>query len=81
VNFEKEATVLMSIGNHPHIVQFLGKFVSGNDQYLITEYVQMGSLSEFLAKNKKNLAFSDLFNIIWTASKGMAFLEKKKSGS
>jgi len=78
ISFEKEASVLMTLGNHPFIVQFLGKYISGNDQYIVTEYVQMGSLSDFLTKNKKTLTFADLFHMIWTAAKGMAFLEKKK---
>jgi len=77
-SFEKEAAFLLSLGNHPFVVQFLGKFISKNEQFIVTEYVQMGSLSEFLVINKNTLTFADLFHMIWTAAKGMAFLERKK---
>ena len=38
--------MLLKIGRHPRVVRFLGKYVDGEDQLLITEFAPLWSLTD-----------------------------------
>ena len=41
-----EAAVFQKLGRHPRLLKFYGQCIDGDDQLLVTEYVQRGSLSD-----------------------------------
>eukprot|EP01114_Cavostelium_apophysatum_P020456 TRINITY_DN6858_c0_g1_i1.p1 TRINITY_DN6858_c0_g1~~TRINITY_DN6858_c0_g1_i1.p1 ORF type:complete len:867 (-),score=93.08 TRINITY_DN6858_c0_g1_i1:848-3448(-) len=75
-NFEKECGILFSLA-HPNIIQFLGVFNSKGEKYIATEFIQMGSLLDYLREHQEKLLFVDLMDMIIATLCGMMFLEKK----
>jgi len=64
---------------HPHIVQFLGKCSDEeNCQYIVIEFMSKGALKDLLEKERSNLTFNDLLDMMIGACKGMVFLAGKK---
>jgi len=43
-----EAKVLLGLGQHPHLVRFIGMFRDAEDMVLITEYAPLGSLDKHI---------------------------------
>jgi len=76
--FEREAEVLYSltINPCPNIVRFLGIF----EQYMVLEYCELGSLSQFLKKKevRDSLQLVEMFEMALGICNGMVFLEERK---
>eukprot|EP01114_Cavostelium_apophysatum_P019564 TRINITY_DN6343_c0_g1_i1.p1 TRINITY_DN6343_c0_g1~~TRINITY_DN6343_c0_g1_i1.p1 ORF type:complete len:1142 (+),score=267.22 TRINITY_DN6343_c0_g1_i1:516-3941(+) len=76
--FQHEATILYNL-IHPHIVQFMGNYIDEQGgQYIVLEYMSLGSLKDLLVKEKLNLDFGDLVEMMVGACKGMVFLTGRK---
>ena len=62
--------------NHENILKFVGKHIyeEGNQQqfWLVTEYIEQGSLSDFLKRN--TISFENLFHMAQGMALGMAYL-------
>ncbi len=68
IQFEKEAFILQYTSfafshhralSHPNIVQFFGIYYDGKENYLVTEFMDGGNLSElFEQRRQKNASFS-----------------------
>lgn len=62
--------------NHENILKFIGKHIyeEGNQQqfWLVTEYIEQGSLSDFLKRN--TISFENLFHMAQGMALGMAYL-------
>ncbi len=58
-----EANVLACL-NHENIVTYVGYYQSNsNDQYLVTEFCEHGSLEHFLSANQKTCLVSDKISV------------------
>ena len=80
-DLENEVAVLKEL-NHPHVVRFYGLFRDhpGNDIYLITEYVEQGSLDIFLglASTRETLQTEGLIWRSLSVAAGMRYLEARE---
>jgi serine/threonine protein kinase len=78
--FGKEAKSLMAL-NHPNVVRFWGIFgENSNAFYLCVEFVNGGSLEDYLKnlfKNKKKLTETEMLKLATSGAKGMKYLESK----
>lgn len=55
---------LLSRLQHPNIIQYLGLFVDDAEvPYIVTEYMDEGSLLDYLRRNTKNVIFDKLSNM------------------
>jgi serine/threonine protein kinase len=61
VSFASEASMLQTL-KHPNVVQFLGIYSNSDsgDQYIVTEYLSLGSLDVLVMKQKRTLTVLDL---------------------
>ncbi|VDN33344.1 unnamed protein product, partial [Dibothriocephalus latus] len=64
-DFVNEAKTLFIL-NHPRIIRFLGYCDEPADEpfYLITEYMEKGSLKDFLIENKNRIEYKKCIQII-----------------
>jgi len=63
---------------HPNIVGFLGLFISPSGEYfLVTEFMNRGSLDQMIIKNKDSITQLDLLAMAKQAAAGMAYLESQ----
>ena len=62
-NIEKEIKLLENL-HHPHVITYFTSFRENDNNYIVTEYINGGSLEDLL---KKNIAKNKLFNerTIW----------------
>jgi predicted Ser/Thr protein kinase len=72
-----EAFVLKSM-RHPNIVQFYGLFDQEDKHYIVTEFVEGGSLESLLKAKASFFTLSDLVHLARDATWGMQLLEQKK---
>jgi len=76
-DFIKETQMLFKL-KHPNLIQFLGIFIDSNgDKYIITDYMNQGSLLDVL-KKEKNLPLQKLLQMSIDAAKVLLYLEKEK---
>jgi len=75
--FEKEASLMRNL-NHVGIVRFFGLYESGEETYIIMEFIKQGSLKGFLAKREDELTKDQLFSICVSIASGMDYLESMK---
>jgi len=77
--FQKHSGALFGIGTHPSLVAPLGLYndVERQKQYVVMEFMELGSLQPYLKEHKEELKTSDLFSMISSAAKGMAYLSEK----
>lgn len=45
-----EADVLLKLGRHPNLVRFYGTCHDGNDQLLVTEFAELGSVKDLMSR-------------------------------
>ena len=45
-----EASVMLGLGRHPHLLRFLGLCKDGPDQLMVTEYAAMGALDKLIER-------------------------------
>lgn len=70
--FVNELTLLKSL-RHPNCVFWYGIYQEGNERYICTEFLPLGSLDKFLRKTP-TLSVHDLLYILIGASAGMKYL-------
>lgn len=76
-NFEqnREASILSKL-NHDHILRFYGIYNADTHMYLVTEYVRMGSLHDFLRKGMlSDFSHREKLTLILTIASGMHYLQ------
>lgn len=74
--FEKEVSVLANL-NHPNILKFYGISVTETSKYMITEYLENGSLERMLQScrfGKTILSFEKKLQMLEDVSCGMNYL-------
>jgi len=77
-SFTNEAKMLQKL-SHPAVVQYLGIY-NGADgsQYIVMEYLALGSLPQLLRQEEKNLDIMDLVAMAKQAAAGMYHLEASR---
>jgi len=75
--FEKEMLVLSKL-SHPNVVQFLGIHISptNNDLYMVFEFMEGGSLIQYLIEHR-GISIAKRLDFIRDGARGMAYLESK----
>ena len=59
---DTEASVFLRLGRHPHLVRFFGQCTEGDNQFLVTEFAQHGSISDWFATLEDNNRLSTISN-------------------
>jgi serine/threonine protein kinase len=75
--FLEEAKLLQSL-RHPHIVNFYGIHAHQQHAYLVIEFMDQGSLSDYLQFKRNQLQSTDLLKVVLHTLQGMAYLEHNK---
>lgn len=77
-DFKREADTMKKL-RHKKLVALYGICITGDDIWIITEYIKNGSLLDFLRNEINNRPpFEDLIYISAQIASGMAYLEKNK---
>lgn len=78
--FEREATLMSQVGNHPNVVNFIGACsdLANKKFILITPYMEKGSLYSRIVQPKTPLSDKRLFQIICDVLKGVFHLHEQK---
>ncbi|KRX09029.1 Sterile alpha motif/pointed domain [Pseudocohnilembus persalinus] len=76
-SFLKEAEILNKIGQHPNIVLFMGVSIDLQNQYLLTEYLECGSLYQLIHKSQYEISYEKLLFIFYNIAQGMKYLHSK----
>lgn len=74
--FINEASALKKL-NHLNIVRFLGIYKSGNDTYIVTEYLPKGSLLFCIKAKEHSFSNTQLIKLALATASGMMYLESK----
>jgi len=76
--FLEEAKVLMKL-SHPHVVQFLGLYRSErNELYIITEFMDGGSLLDYVLNHNRELTHTDYIQIAKCIASGMTYISQSE---
>ncbi|PRP79937.1 putative PAS/PAC sensor protein [Planoprotostelium fungivorum] len=73
----KAEIVLLKNLNHPNIVRFLGVILHDEQYLMVLEYVDEGSLKDYLRKQQRSLTDNDLIFMCFDVVKGMLYLQGK----
>lgn len=76
-NMMKEIGILSNL-QHPNIVRFIGVKQHQGEQYMVMEFMNSGSLLDYIRKNEDRLHVSKFFEMAHQISLGMSYLEEKK---
>lgn len=76
-DMDKETSILSSL-HHENIVRFIGIKKHEDSLYIVMEFMNSGSLLDYIRKNDANLKESKLFNMAHQIASGMAYLAEKK---
>jgi len=76
--FQKELSILMQM-NHPSILRFLGLYKEKEKLYIVTEYMEKGSLLDLL--KREDFKTEQLLKMAKDIASGMVYLEQKKNCS
>lgn len=76
--FLKEARLLMSVPPHPNVVACLGVSFSASESFIVTEFVQGGSLDTYLRTNAAHLSHDALLQISLGTAAGMQHLSQSR---
>lgn len=73
--FNEEASILSKL-KHENVLRFYGLYTADTHTYLVTEYLKMGSLQEFLLKGHLDgVSGIDKLTLILTIASGMHYLQ------
>eukprot|EP01117_Protostelium_nocturnum_P007334 TRINITY_DN2624_c0_g1_i1.p1 TRINITY_DN2624_c0_g1~~TRINITY_DN2624_c0_g1_i1.p1 ORF type:complete len:1555 (-),score=571.21 TRINITY_DN2624_c0_g1_i1:63-4487(-) len=75
--FLKETLFLRKL-RHPNIYLFMGTCIRDGDLYIVTEYMEKGSLKTMLAKEKKRLNWQLVLRMALDIASGMNYLHSYK---
>jgi len=78
IELDKEANILRTL-DHPNVVHFFGVCNMNDQLFLVTEFMDEGSLDQFLTKKKDLITNENLIQMGFQASDGMRYLESKKT--
>eukprot|EP00727_Mastigamoeba_balamuthi_P006909 m51a1_g2839 putative flag-tagged protein kinase domain of mitogen-activated protein kinase kinase kinase (2521) ;mRNA; r:264462-273306 len=83
VNKGDLATIKEEIGllhklHHPNLLMLMGYCETRNELYVVSEYMSGGSLKEYLARNRGQLAVFTLIAMAFDVVKGIAYLHASK---
>ncbi|XP_063042669.1 tyrosine-protein kinase Tec [Engraulis encrasicolus] len=73
-DFIEEAKVMMRL-SHPKLVQLYGVCTQQRPIYIVTEFMELGCLLNFLRQRRGSFGFEDLLSISLDVAQGMAHLE------
>ncbi|XP_041926406.1 tyrosine-protein kinase Tec [Alosa sapidissima] len=73
-DFIEEAKVMMRL-SHPKLVQLYGVCTQQRPIYIVTEFMELGCLLNFLRQRRGSFSFEDLLSISLDVAQGMAHLE------
>ena len=75
-DFAQEITILAGL-RHPNVLQFLGVAVDKVSLYMLTEFMDRGSLYDVLHDPKEPLPMNRVLNMLIDTSRGMSYLHKR----
>ncbi|CAF0847644.1 unnamed protein product [Brachionus calyciflorus] len=76
----KELQLMLSVGQHPHIVNLVGYCVEDSSLNIVLEFAKFGNLKDFLRNdflNEKTIGPDHLFLYAYQAAQGMEYLHSK----
>ncbi|XP_076842366.1 tyrosine-protein kinase Tec isoform X2 [Brachyhypopomus gauderio] len=76
-DFIEEAKVMMSL-SHPRLVQLYGVCTQQSPTYLVTEFMELGCLLNYVRQRRHTFSPQDLLSICHDVSQGMRYLEEKR---
>ncbi|MBN3303803.1 TEC kinase, partial [Amia calva] len=76
-DFIEEAKVMMKL-SHPKLVQLYGVCTQQKPIYIVTEFMELGCLLNFIRQRRGNFNTGQLISICQDVSEGMEYLEKNK---
>ncbi|XP_076849360.1 tyrosine-protein kinase Tec-like isoform X2 [Brachyhypopomus gauderio] len=76
-DFIEEAKVMMSL-SHPRLVQLYGVCTQQSPTYLVTEFMELGCLLNYVRQRRYTFSPQDLLSICHDVSQGMRYLEEKR---
>jgi len=77
-SFLNEAALLEKL-SHPNVVKYFGIHTTiTGEQYIVMEYLPLGSLNDLLMKQKQNISNDQLIDMARQAATGMVYLESSK---
>lgn len=71
--------MLMKVKN-PYIVNYYGIHNYNNEDYLVTEYLSDGSVTNYLQKHGKSVSLLQILSMAKDACNGMLYLQRRKIG-
>jgi len=75
-DFYKEVDTLMGL-RHPNVISFIGIFVKDLDRYMVTDFMNQGSLKSLLLSKGDEMEPSDVCFFAKEICKGMSYLGSK----
>jgi serine/threonine protein kinase len=76
-SFEREAALLKSLSNHPHVLQYLGIHINeAGERFIVTEFMTKGSVSSVMSKEGKRMTTEDEISIAYQAALGLAHISE-----
>jgi serine/threonine protein kinase len=73
---EREIAALKTL-NHPNLVQFFGSFSLNNEMYIVTEYIQGGTVRKFVEKDKGDIPWATRVKMANDVASVIAFLHSR----
>ena len=77
-SIETELKTMLDLGRHPRLVRFLGQCREGNDLLLLTEFAEMGSLSDAFERLEGKLSQAHKRVMTLQICQGMEYLAEMK---
>ncbi|KAK1803530.1 hypothetical protein P4O66_020737, partial [Electrophorus voltai] len=74
-DFIEEARVMMRL-SHPRLVQLYGVCTQQRPIYLVTEFMELGCLLNYIRQRRQTFSAQDLLSICHDVSQGMQYLEE-----
>jgi len=77
---EREVKLLENL-SHPHVITYFTSFKENNDFYIVTEYINSGSLFDLMKKNiqqKKHIEEKTIWIMLIQSLGGLLYLHNKK---
>ncbi|XP_072552134.1 LOW QUALITY PROTEIN: tyrosine-protein kinase Tec [Salminus brasiliensis] len=75
-DFIEEAKVMMSL-SHPKLVQLYGVCTQQRPIYLVTEFMELGCLLNYIRQRRGSFSPQDLLSVCHDISQGMQYLEEQ----
>ena len=69
-----EANIFLKLGRHPRLVRFMGQCLDGDQHWLLTEFAELGSLSDAFETWEDTITLNHNLFIMQQIAEGMAHL-------